>query len=113
MTVSSTDWALRKIRDYLEHRTLKEEGAFGAARSRCSAWSCPSTWSTARWPTSRARAPGGQRHPPGRAFVPGPATAFAEGDVVRLAVEADGRGRLDALLAEEATREEAGREVAG
>ena len=33
--------------------------------------------------------------------------------MVRLAVGADGRGRLDALLAEEATREEAGREVAG
>jgi trk system potassium uptake protein len=29
VTVSSTDWALRKVRDYLEHRTLKEEAAFG------------------------------------------------------------------------------------
>jgi hypothetical protein len=38
---------------------------------------------------------------------------LAEGDVVHLAVGPDGRERLDALLAEEATREEAGREVAG
>jgi trk system potassium uptake protein TrkA len=34
-----------------------------------------------------------------------------EGDVVRLAVGAEGRRRLDALLAEEATREETGREM--
>jgi hypothetical protein len=37
---------------------------------------------------------------------------LAEGDVVRLAVGADGRERLDILLAEEASREEAGREAA-
>lgn len=49
----------------------------------------------------------------GGAFVPGPGTVLAEGDVVRLAVGADGRRRLDALLAEEADREQAGREVAG
>jgi hypothetical protein len=42
--------------------------------------------------------------------VPDPGAVLAEGDVVRLAVEAGGRGRLDALLAE-ATREEAGREA--
>jgi hypothetical protein len=47
----------------------------------------------------------------GGAFVPAPGAVLAEGDVVRLAVEAGARGRLDALLAEEATREEAGREV--
>jgi trk system potassium uptake protein len=29
VTVSSTGWALRKIRDHLEHRTLKEEHSFG------------------------------------------------------------------------------------
>jgi len=43
--------------------------------------------------------------------VPGPGTLLAEGDVVRLAVGSEGRRRLDALLAEEAVREEAGREV--
>ena len=44
--------------------------------------------------------------------MPGPGTVLAEGDVVRLAVGAGGRQRLDTLLAEEATREEAGREAA-
>ena len=84
----------------------------GAARSRCSAWSCPSTWSTARWPTSRARGSGWSASPAGRGVRARAGHRLAEGDVVRLA-GADGRGRLDALLAEEATREEAGREVAG
>jgi trk/ktr system potassium uptake protein len=55
VTVSSTDWALRKIRDYLEHRTSRRRAPSAAARSRCSAWSCPSTWSTVRWPTSRGK----------------------------------------------------------
>src|SRR4029453_10313395 len=45
----------------------------------------------------------------GGACVPAPGAGLAEGDVVRLAVEAGARGRLDALLAEEATREEARR----
>ena len=43
--------------------------------------------------------------------MPGPGTLLAEGDVVRLAVGTGGRERLDTLLAEEATREEAGREA--
>ena len=47
----------------------------------------------------------------GGAFVPGPDTVLAEGDVVRLAVGAGGRERLDALLTEEAAREDAGREA--
>ena len=29
VTVSDTDWAMGKVRDYLEHRTLKEEHTFG------------------------------------------------------------------------------------
>jgi Trk K+ transport system NAD-binding subunit len=49
----------------------------------------------------------------GGAFVPDPATVLVEGDVVRVAVAADTRDRLDALLAEEARREAAGREAAG
>jgi trk system potassium uptake protein len=69
VTVSSTAWAMRKVRDYLEHRTLKEEHSFG------------------------------------------------RGEVTLLRLELpqhlDGRRRLDALLAEEADREQAGREVAG
>jgi hypothetical protein len=47
----------------------------------------------------------------GGAFVPAPGAVLAEGDVVRLAVEAGARGRLDTLLAEEAARDEAGREA--
>jgi Trk K+ transport system NAD-binding subunit len=50
----------------------------------------------------------------GGAFVPDPTTVLVEGDVVRVTVAAtDARDRLDALLAEEAGREAAGREVAG
>jgi hypothetical protein len=36
--------------------------------------------------------------------VPSAATALVEDDVVRLAVQSDARGRLDALLSEEARR---------
>jgi trk system potassium uptake protein TrkA len=114
VTVSSTGWALRKIRDHLEHRTLKEEQTFGRGEVSLLRLELPQhlvdrsvadvegeglrVVSVTRW---------------GGAFVPGPGTALAEGDVVRLAVGSGGRERLDALLAEEATREEAGREVAG
>jgi hypothetical protein len=49
----------------------------------------------------------------GGAFVPDPTTVLVEADVVRVSVAADARDRLDALLAEEAGREAAGREVAG
>ena len=112
VTVSSTDWALRKIRDYLEHRTLK--GAFGRGEVTLLRLELPQHLvdrSVADIEGEGLRVVSVTRR--GGAFVPRPATAFAEGDVVRLAVGADGRGRLDALLAEEATREEAGREVAG
>src|SRR6266508_712870 len=40
----------------------------------------------------------------GGALVPQATTALAEGDVVRLAIQGDARGRLDALLAEETRR---------
>jgi trk system potassium uptake protein TrkA len=114
VTVSSTDWALRKIRDYLEHRTLKEEDTFGRGEVLLLRLELPQHLvdrSVADVEGEGLRVVSVTRR--GGAFVPGPGTAFAEGDVVRLAVGPDGRGRLDALLAEEATREEAGREVAG
>jgi trk system potassium uptake protein len=114
VTVSSTDWALRKVRDYLEHRTLKEEHVFGRGEVSMLRLELPQHLvdrSVADIEGDGLRVVSVTRR--GGAFVPGPATVFAEGDVVRLAVGADGRGRLDALLAEEATREEAGREVAG
>jgi trk system potassium uptake protein len=113
VTVSSTDWALRKIRDYLEHRTLKEESAFGRGEVSLLRLELPQHLvdrSVADVEGEGLRVVSVTRR--GGAFVPDPGTVLAEGDVVRLAVGADGRERLDTLLAEEASREEAGREAA-
>ena len=114
VTVSSTGWALRKIRDHLEHRTLKEEQTFGRGEVSLLRLELPQHLvdrSVADVEGEGLRVVSVTRR--GGAFVPGPGTTLAEGDVVRLAVGPGGRERLDALLAEEATREEAGREVAG
>ena len=103
VTVSSTDWALRKIRDYLEHRTLKEEHAFGRGEVTMLRLELPQHLvdrQVADMEGEGLRVVSVTRR--GGAFVPGPGTVLAEGDVVRLAVGADGRERLDALLAEEA-----------
>jgi trk system potassium uptake protein len=113
-TVSSTDWALRKIRDHLEHRTLKEESVFGRGEVTLLRLELPQHLvdrPVADIEGEGLRVVSVTRR--GGAFVPAPATVLAEGDVVHLAVGPDGRERLDALLAEEATREEAGREVTG
>jgi trk system potassium uptake protein TrkA len=108
-TVSSTGWALRKITDYLEHRPLKEEISFRPRRGPAAA---PGAAPAPRRPAGGRLEAEGLRVVSvtrrGGAFVPGPGAILAEGDVVRLAVGAGGRGRLDALLAEEATREVAG-----
>ena len=112
--MSSTGWALRKIRDHLEHRTLKEEQTFGRGEVSLLRLELPQHLvdrSVADVEGEGLRVVSVTRR--GGAFVPGPGTGLAEGDVVRLAVGPGGRERLDALLAEEATREEAGREVAG
>ena len=114
VTVSSTGWALRRIRDHLEHRTLKEEQTFGRGEVSLLRLELPQHLvdrSVADVEGEGLRVVSVTRR--GGAFVPGPGTGLAEGDVVRLAVGPGGRERLDALLAEEATREEAGREVAG
>ena len=114
VTVSSTGWALRKIRDHLEHRTLKEEQTFGRGEVSLLRLELPQHLvdrSVADVEGEGLRVVSVTRR--GGAFVPGPGTGLAEGDVVRLAMGPGGRERLDALLAEEATREEAGREVAG
>jgi trk system potassium uptake protein TrkA len=114
VTVSSTAWAMRKVSDYLEHRTLKEEHSFGRGEVTLVRLELPQHLvdrQVADVEGEGMRVVSVTRR--GGAFVPGPGTVLAEGDVVRLAVGADGRERLDALLAEEATREEAGREVAG
>jgi len=113
VTVSDTDWALRKIRDHLEHRTVKEEGAFGRGEVSLLRLELPQHLvdrSVADVEGEGLRVVSVTRR--GGAFVPGPGTVLAEGDVVRLAVGTGGRERLDTLLAEEATREEAGREAA-
>jgi trk system potassium uptake protein len=114
VTVSSTDWAMRKVRDYLEHRTLKEETSFGRGEVSL-------RLELPQHLVDRSVADledgGGLRVVSitrrGGAFVPDPATVLVEGDVVRVSVAAGARDRLDALLAEEAGREAAGREVAG
>jgi trk system potassium uptake protein TrkA len=114
VTVSSTGWALRRIRDHLEHRTLKEEQTFGRGEVSLLRLELPQHLVDRRVADLEGeglRVVSVTRR--GGAFVPGPDTVLAEGDVVRLAVAADSRNRLDDLLAEEATREEAGREVAG
>jgi trk system potassium uptake protein TrkA len=113
VTVSSTDWAMGKIRDYLEHRTLKEETSFGRGEVSLLRLELPQHLvdrTVADVEADGLRVVSVTRR--GGAFVPGPGTLLAEGDVVRLAVGTGGRARLDALLAEEAGREQAGREVA-
>jgi trk system potassium uptake protein TrkA len=112
VTVSSTGWALRKITDHLEHRPLREETSFGRGEVSLLRLELPQHLVDRRVADLEGeglRVVSVTRR--GGAFVPGAGAVLAEGDVVRLAVGEGGRGRLDALLAEEATREEAGREV--
>ena len=113
VTFSSTGWAMRKVRDHLEHRTLKEEHSFGRGEVSLLRLELPQHLvdrPVAGVEGDGLRVVGVTRR--GGAFVPGPDTVLAEGDVVRLAVGAGGRELLDALLTEEAAREEAGREAA-
>src|SRR4030095_16021235 len=105
VTVSSTDWAMGKIRDYLEHRTLKEETSFRRGEVSLLGLELPQHLvdrTVADVEADGLRVVSVTRR--GGAFVPGPGTLLAEGDVVRLAVGSEGRRRLDALLAEEAVR---------
>jgi trk system potassium uptake protein len=114
VTVSSTDWAMRKVRDYLEHRTLKEETSFGRGEVSLLRLELPQHLvdrSVADLEDGGLRVVSITRR--GGAFVPDLATVLVEGDVVRVSVAAGARDRLDALLAEEVGREAAGREVAG
>jgi trk system potassium uptake protein TrkA len=106
VTVSSTDWALRKVRDYLEHRTLKEEAAFGRGEVSLYRLELPQHLVDRR--VTDLEEGGGLRVISitryGGAFVPEADTVLVEGDVVRVSVAADARDRLDALLAEEVNR---------
>jgi trk system potassium uptake protein TrkA len=105
VTASSTDWAMRKIRDHLEHRTLEEEISFGRGEVSLLRLELPQHLvdrTVAGVEGDGLRVVSVTRR--GGALVPGPGTLLAEGDVVRLAVGPDGRRRLDTLLAEEAGR---------
>jgi Trk K+ transport system NAD-binding subunit len=82
VTVSSTGWALRKIRDHLEHRTLKEEHSFGRDEVSLLRLELPQHLvdrSVADVEGEGLRVVGVTRR--GGAFVPGPTTLLAEGDV--------------------------------
>ncbi|HEV8651728.1 MAG TPA: TrkA family potassium uptake protein [Actinomycetes bacterium] len=106
VTVSSVDWALRKVVDYLEHRTLKDEGAFG--RGEVSLLRLELPQHLVDRSVADLEDGGGLRVVSitrrGGAFVPGTSTVLAEGDVVRVSVAADARDRLDDLLSEEERR---------
>jgi trk system potassium uptake protein TrkA len=105
-TVATVGWTLGKIRDYLEHAPLKEEATFGRGEVALVRLELPQHLVD--------RSVGDLEHGGGLrvisitrrggALVPVATTALAEGDVVRLAIQGDARGRLDALLAEEARR---------
>jgi trk system potassium uptake protein TrkA len=105
-TVATVGWTLGKIRDYLEHAPLKEEATFGRGEVALVRLELPQHL------VDRSVADledgGGLRVVSitrrGGALVPQATTVLAEGDVVRLAVQGDARGRLDELLGEEARR---------
>ncbi len=106
VTVATVGWTLGKIRDHLEHLPLKEEATFGRGEVALLRLELPQHLVDRS--VGDLEAGGGLRVVSvtrrGGALVPSAATALAEGDVVRLAVQSDARGRLDALLSEEARR---------
>jgi trk system potassium uptake protein TrkA len=105
-TVATVGWALGKIRDYLEHAPLKEEASFGRGEVALVRLELPQH--LVDRPVGDLEEGGGLRVVSitrrGGALVPETSTTLAEGDVVRLAVQGDARGRLDELLTEEARR---------
>src|SRR6266700_2441598 len=105
-TVATVGWARGKIRDYLEHTPLKEEATFGRGEVALVRLELPQHLVDRS--VGDLEDGGGLRVVSitrrGGALVPQATTALAEGDVVRLAIQGDARGRLDALLAEEARR---------
>jgi trk system potassium uptake protein TrkA len=106
MTVATVGWTLGKIRDYLEHVPLKEEDTFGRGEVTLVRLELPQHLVDRS--VADIEKGGGlrvvsiTRH--GSALVPDAETTLAEGDIVRLAVQADTRSRLDDLLSEEARR---------
>jgi trk system potassium uptake protein TrkA len=100
-TVSSVSWTLRKLRDYLEHRPLTEEAAFGRGEVSLLRVELPQHLVDRTVDDIDA---GGVRVVSvtrrGGAFVPDTSTVLSEGDVLRLAVATVGRATLDRLLAQ-------------
>jgi trk system potassium uptake protein TrkA len=105
-TVATVGWTLGKIRDYLEHAPLKEEATFGRGEVALVRLELPQHLVDRS--VGDLENGGGLRVVSitrrGGALVPETGTVLAEGDVVRLAIQGDARGRLDALLGEEAHR---------
>jgi trk system potassium uptake protein TrkA len=105
-TVATVGWTLGKIRDYLEHAPLKEEATFGRGEVALVRLELPQHLVDRS--VADLEEGGGLRVVSitrrGGALVPQATTVLAEGDVVRLAVQGDARGRLDELLGEEARR---------
>lgn len=105
VTVATVGWTLRKVRDYLEHRPVTEEAWFGRGEVALVRIELPQHLvdrSVGALEAAGLRVVSITRR--GGAFVPEPDTILAEGDVVRVAVQAEGRASLDALLSEEARR---------
>jgi trk system potassium uptake protein TrkA len=106
MTVATVGWTLGKIRDYLEHAPLKEEGTFGRGEVALVRLELPQHLVDRS--VGDLENGGGLRVVSvtrrGGALVPDAGTTLAEGDVVRLAIQSDARARLDGLLNEEARR---------
>jgi trk system potassium uptake protein TrkA len=99
VTVATVGWTLRKVRDYLEHRPVTDEAWFGRGEVALVRIELPQQ--LVDRPVGELEVPGVRvvsvtRR--GGAFVPDQGTTLAEGDVVRVAVHADGRAGLDELL---------------
>lgn len=105
-TIATAGWTLGKIRDYLEHQPLKEEGTFGRGEVQVLRIELPQH--LVDRPVGELEGGGGVRVVAitrrGGAFVPAPATTLEEGDVVRVVVEQDARVQLDDVLAGRALR---------
>jgi trk system potassium uptake protein TrkA len=98
-TIASVGWTLRKLRDALEHRPLAEEASFGRGEVSLLRVELPQHLvdrTVGDLEADGLRVVALTRR--GSAFVPGPGTVLAEGDVLRLAAGDGARARLDELL---------------
>jgi trk system potassium uptake protein TrkA len=99
VTVSSTGWTLRKVRDQLEHRPLADEASFGRGEVDLLRVELPQHLvdrkvADLEGPGLRVAAVTRR----GGALVPDAGAVLAEGDVLRFSADQRGRARLDDLL---------------